>query len=115
MGLACQTCDWLSRRDRGEAPLWDSILRTGFWDVVHCQGTSLPGWIVLVATRHINAIRRAFLQSNALNGHRTNPRPPTGSSTRNVCVNMRFPRVVNTCFRQFFLNGDPNEKALKLC
>jgi diadenosine tetraphosphate (Ap4A) HIT family hydrolase len=52
----CQTCDWVNRRDRGEAPLWDSILRTNFWDVVHGQGTSLPGWIVLVLRRHVKAM-----------------------------------------------------------
>lgn len=52
----CQTCDWVHRRDRGEAALWDSFLRTSFWDVVHCQGTSLPGWIVLVLRRHAKAV-----------------------------------------------------------
>lgn len=56
MTVACQTCDWAARRDRGEAPLWDSIVRTPGWDVVHATGTSLPGWIVLVARRHIESI-----------------------------------------------------------
>ena len=53
---ACQTCEWGNRRDRGDAPLWDSILRTPSWDVVHCQGTSLAGWIVLVSRRHITSL-----------------------------------------------------------
>ncbi len=52
----CLTCDLVRRRDRGEAPLWDSIHRTAHWDVVHSYNTSLPGWLVLVAQRHITAI-----------------------------------------------------------
>ena len=52
----CLTCDLVRRRDRGEAPLWDSIHRTAHWDVVHSYNTSLPGWLVLVARRHITAI-----------------------------------------------------------
>ena len=52
----CLTCDLVHRRDRGEAPLWDSIHRTAHWDVVHSYNTSLPGWLVLVARRHITAI-----------------------------------------------------------
>ena len=52
----CATCQLTRRRDRGEAPLWDSILRTEFWDLVHSYNTSLPGWLVLVARRHMEAI-----------------------------------------------------------
>lgn len=52
----CLTCDLIRRRDQGEAPLWDSIHRTAHWDVVHSYNTSLPGWLVLVARRHITAI-----------------------------------------------------------
>ena len=52
----CLTCDLIRRRDQGEAPLWDSIHRTAHWDVVHSYNTSLPGWLVLVARRHIEAI-----------------------------------------------------------
>ena len=33
--------------------MWDSILRSAAWDVVHCKGTSLAGWIVLVLRRHV--------------------------------------------------------------
>lgn len=52
----CLTCSLIARRDAGDAPLWDSIHRTAYWDVVHSYNTSLPGWLVLVARRHIEAI-----------------------------------------------------------
>ncbi|MBI5566126.1 MAG: HIT family protein [Chloroflexi bacterium] len=52
----CRTCELIARRDTGTAPMWDNILRTPFWDVVHSYNTSLPGWLVLVARRHIEAI-----------------------------------------------------------
>jgi diadenosine tetraphosphate (Ap4A) HIT family hydrolase len=52
----CRTCELLGRRDRGEAPDWDAIVRTDAWDVVHCDSTSLLGWIVLVLRRHVAAV-----------------------------------------------------------
>lgn len=52
----CLTCDLVRRRDRGEAPPWDNIVRTAHWDIVHSYNTSLPGWLVLVARRHVVAI-----------------------------------------------------------
>lgn len=52
----CVICELVARRDAGLAPLWDNIHRTPFWDVVHNYNTSLPGWIVLVARRHIEAV-----------------------------------------------------------
>jgi diadenosine tetraphosphate (Ap4A) HIT family hydrolase len=52
----CQTCELVARRDGGEAPLWDAIYRSQYWDVVHSYNTSLPGWLVLVARRHMAAI-----------------------------------------------------------
>jgi diadenosine tetraphosphate (Ap4A) HIT family hydrolase len=52
----CQTCELVARRDRGEAPPWDAIYRSQYWDVVHSYNTSLPGWLVLVARRHMAAI-----------------------------------------------------------
>ena len=52
----CSTCELLARRDMGKAPLWDSIFRTKYWDVVHCNDTSLLGWIVVVVRRHIGSI-----------------------------------------------------------
>jgi len=53
---ACKTCELVARRDQGMAPLWDCILRTEYWDLVHCYETALPGWLVLVARRHMAAI-----------------------------------------------------------
>jgi diadenosine tetraphosphate (Ap4A) HIT family hydrolase len=52
----CRTCWLLARRDAGEAPDWDCILRTDAWDVVHCDSTSLLGWTVLVVRRHVAAL-----------------------------------------------------------
>jgi diadenosine tetraphosphate (Ap4A) HIT family hydrolase len=52
----CRTCELIARRNAGVAPLWDCIKRTQFWDVVHSYNTALPGWLVLVARRHIEAI-----------------------------------------------------------
>jgi len=52
----CQTCELIARRDAGSAPLWDCIHRTPYWDVVHSYNTALPGWLVLVARRHIEAV-----------------------------------------------------------
>lgn len=46
----------MERRDRGEAPDWDAIVRTEAWDVVHCDATSLLGWLVLVVRRHVPAV-----------------------------------------------------------
>jgi diadenosine tetraphosphate (Ap4A) HIT family hydrolase len=52
----CKTCELIAARDAGTAPLWDCIHRTQFWDVVHSYNTALPGWLVLVARRHIEAV-----------------------------------------------------------
>ena len=52
----CQTCELIARRDAGIAPLWDCIHRTPYWDIVHSYNTALPGWLVLVARRHIEAV-----------------------------------------------------------
>jgi len=52
----CKTCELVNRRDAGDAPLWDCIQRAQFWDVVHSYNTALPGWLVLVVRRHIEAI-----------------------------------------------------------
>jgi diadenosine tetraphosphate (Ap4A) HIT family hydrolase len=53
---SCKTCELIAARDAGTAPLWDCIHRTPSWDVVHSYNTALPGWLVLVARRHIAAI-----------------------------------------------------------
>jgi diadenosine tetraphosphate (Ap4A) HIT family hydrolase len=52
----CKSCELIARRDAGNAPLWDSIHRTQYWDVAHCNETTLPGWLVLIVRRHIAAI-----------------------------------------------------------
>jgi diadenosine tetraphosphate (Ap4A) HIT family hydrolase len=52
----CKSCELISRRDQGAAPLWDSIYRTPLWDVAHCYETSLPGWLVLIVRRHIESL-----------------------------------------------------------
>lgn len=52
----CKTCELTQRRSLGTAPLWDCIHRAQFWDVVHAYNTSLPGWLVLVAQRHLEAL-----------------------------------------------------------
>jgi diadenosine tetraphosphate (Ap4A) HIT family hydrolase len=52
----CLTCELLAARDAGTTPLWDSIHRAPYWDVVHSYNTALPGWMVLVARRHLTAI-----------------------------------------------------------
>jgi diadenosine tetraphosphate (Ap4A) HIT family hydrolase len=52
----CHTCELIKRRDSGDAPLWDCIVRTEYWDVAHAYNTSLLGWLVLIARRHIAAI-----------------------------------------------------------
>jgi diadenosine tetraphosphate (Ap4A) HIT family hydrolase len=52
----CYSCELVVRRDGGTAPLWDNIFRTQYWDVVHHFDTELPGWLVLVARRHIATV-----------------------------------------------------------
>ena len=46
----------MARRDREEAPAWDSILRTPNWDLVHAYGSALEGWLVLVTRRHVAVV-----------------------------------------------------------
>lgn len=54
--MICYTCELTRQRDAGTAPLWDNIWRTDHWDVVHAYNTTLPGWLVLVARRHVEAV-----------------------------------------------------------
>src|SRR5688500_12496724 len=49
-------CALRTSGNAGMAPLWDHIHRTLYWDVVHSYKTALPGWLVLVVRRHIEAI-----------------------------------------------------------
>lgn len=52
----CYTCELTTKRDREEAPLWDAIYRTTYWDVVHAYNTALLGWLVLVLRRHVSTL-----------------------------------------------------------
>ena len=52
----CHSCERIVVRDRGDAPLWDSIYRSDYWDLVHAYNTSWLGWLVLVLRRHAEAI-----------------------------------------------------------
>jgi len=52
----CHTCELVIRRDTGDAPLWDRIYRTQYWDAAHAFNVALPGWLVLVSRRHIAAV-----------------------------------------------------------
>ncbi|MCY4061095.1 MAG: HIT family protein [Chloroflexi bacterium] len=52
----CLSCQLLQKRDRGEAPPWDSIYRSDYWDLVHAYNTSYIGWLVLIVRRHIEAL-----------------------------------------------------------
>ena len=49
----CATCE---RQARADAPLWDRIYRTRLWTVVHAFNSALPGWLVLLPNRHIDAV-----------------------------------------------------------
>jgi diadenosine tetraphosphate (Ap4A) HIT family hydrolase len=53
---SCKTCELVARRNQGNAPLWDCIYQTAFWDVAHCYDSALLGWLVLVARRHIASL-----------------------------------------------------------
>ncbi len=52
----CHSCERIVVRDRGDAPPWDSIYRSDYWDLVHAYNTSWLGWLVLVLRRHTEAI-----------------------------------------------------------
>lgn len=46
----------VARRDAGDAPPWDNIVRTPEWDVVHAYDTSHEGWLVIVLRRHVHSL-----------------------------------------------------------
>ena len=54
--MSCRTCEMVARRDAGDAPPWDCILRTPEWDVVHAYDTSHEGWLVIVLRRHVHSM-----------------------------------------------------------
>ena len=41
------------------APLWERIYVDEHWRVAHAYDSSLPGWLVLVARRHIESLAEA--------------------------------------------------------
>ncbi len=65
----CITCEMTARRRQGQAPLWDHIYQTEFWDVVHAYNSALPGWLVLVVQRHIESLDELTEQEAAELGH----------------------------------------------
>jgi len=64
----CRTCELVERRDAGEAPLWDQIVRRDGWDIVHAFGTAIEGWLVLVLRRHIASLAEMDLDEAAALG-----------------------------------------------
>ena len=67
--MSCDTCRLVARRDAGEAPPWDQIVRTPLYDVVHAYNTSLPGWLVIVLRRHAAALDELTEDEAAALGH----------------------------------------------
>ena len=65
----CISCELVARRDKGNVLLWDSILRTPFWDVVHCKDTALLGWTVLSATYCIENEHELLHNDNDFDGY----------------------------------------------
>ena len=55
-GDACVTCKIIESRDAGVEPLWNRIHRTQSWDVAHAMACSLPGWMILIAREHVEAV-----------------------------------------------------------
>ena len=48
----CYSCD---QQAAGSLPPREDIVRTESWRVVHAFNSTLPGWLVLVPTRHITS------------------------------------------------------------
>lgn len=51
---ACQTCELTAKRHQG--PLCERIYEEEHWHVVHAFDTSLPGWLVVIAKRHVESL-----------------------------------------------------------
>lgn len=43
-------------RSGPSAPLWDNIIRTDHWDLVHSYNSAVYGWLVLVTRTHRDAM-----------------------------------------------------------
>ena len=52
--MACFACE--NNHRIGALPPREEILVAGSWRVAHAFGTSLPGWLVVVPTRHAEAL-----------------------------------------------------------
>lgn len=53
---ACRLCELIEARQRPGVPAWDSIFPAQYFDITHASNSSLPGWIIIVAKRHVSAI-----------------------------------------------------------
>lgn len=49
---SCYACSNAST----DAPFREQIIRSGGWRVAHDRCSSLPGWLILVPTRHVQAL-----------------------------------------------------------
>ena len=52
--MDCYACGWNARLD--EAPPREAVIVEGGWRVALAIGCSLPGWLVVVPTRHVAAM-----------------------------------------------------------
>ena len=48
----CYSCDQLSDASR---PPREDVVHTDHWNVVHAFNSTLPGWLILLPTRHVTA------------------------------------------------------------
>ena len=48
----CFSCD---QQSQASLPPRDDVVQTGHWRVAHAFNTTLPGWLVLLPTRHITS------------------------------------------------------------
>lgn len=52
----CYTCHQTVAADAGSTPARENIAGDASWRVAHAFGSALPGWLVLVPRRHVEAI-----------------------------------------------------------
>lgn len=50
---SCTTCELMAKRYQG--PLCEHIYEEEHWHVVHAFNTLLPGWLVVIAKRHVSS------------------------------------------------------------
>ena len=51
--MTCYSCEHNALAD---LPPREAVVRTAHWRVVHCFNSALPGWLVLVPSRHVTAL-----------------------------------------------------------